>query len=240
MFLHFPVGVGTTRLRVGPPAGQEQETGDTGEGAVEEPSRNPGKGRQRKKVRGKELRQRIIAACSQREVTPREIAEQEKVSLSTANHHFRALKEAGYLEITREERARGAKRYFYVALRQRLITSGEFEQLKVPERSELSRALLLDFLHACNGALRTGTLDARGDSHLSWSPFDLDHQGWKELTSATDRMLDLSLEIQAGSQARLKKSGEEPIPTVFGLFAFEGPASAPTKTAFTGRRDETP
>lgn len=205
---------------------------------MEESSRGPGKGRKRRKVHGKELQQRIIAACGQREVTPKEIAEQENVSLSTANHHFRALRESGYLEVTREEKARGAKRYFYVAIRQRLITSDEFEQMKLPERSEVSAALLRDFLEACRKPLETGALDARDDSHLSWSPFDLDYQGWKELTSAMDRMLDLSMEIQAAAQARLKKNGEAPIPTIVGLFAFEGAASAPTKTAFTGRQDE--
>lgn len=112
--------------------------------------------------------------------------------------------------------------------------------MKIRERKELSRALLRDFFQSCNEALQAGTLDARGDSHMSWSPLELDHQGWEELTSATDRMLDLSMEIQAAALARLKKSGEAPIPTTFALFAFEAAEPAPTKSAFTPRGDDYP
>jgi len=181
-----------------------------------------------KKRRGKRpansLRVRIIAACNQREVTPREIADQEKLPLAKVGYQFRALEKAGYLRVSRKEQVRGFRRHYYVAVRQAVITDHEFAEMTDREQHEASEAFLRDFLAACKDALEEGTMDARSDSHLSWSPYQLDEQGWKDLISELARMLERSFEIQAESSVRLRKSGEEPIPTIFALAGFEGPS----------------
>jgi DNA-binding transcriptional regulator GbsR (MarR family) len=166
---------------------------------------------------------RIVAACNQGEVTPREIAEKEGLTIGTVAYHFRALEKEGYLRVSRTEPARGFRRHYYVAERQKVITDREFAQMTTEEQNATSEALLRDLLEHCKEALRAKTLDARADSHLSWSPLQLDEQGWEELQSYLDRMLERSLEIQAEARARLRKSGEEPIPTTFALVGFETP-----------------
>lgn len=186
--------------------------------------RGDGGGKQRRKVPANSLRVRIIAACVQREVTPREIADREGIDVAIVGYHFRALEKDGYLHVSRKEPARGFQRHYYVADRQKVIMDEEFGQMAATEQHEVSEALLLDFLVVCKEALQEGTLDARSDSHLSWGPYELDEQGWKDLMSELARMLERSFEIQAESIVRLRKSGEEPIPTVFALAGFEGPA----------------
>lgn len=203
-----------------------------------EPSKfGEGKKEQRTKVPANSLQVRIVAACSQREVTPREIAEQEGLPRDTVGYHFNALKNAGYIKVSRKETVRGVQRHYYVATRQRVTTTGEFEQMSIEERREVSHAFLLDLLTVCREAYEAETLDARSDSHLSWCPFELDEQGWEELMSEEARMLERSFEIQAGALARLRESGEDPIHTIFGLIGFEGAEPASTKTAFTVRTD---
>ena len=179
--------------------------------------------KKRGKARGASLRVRIVAACNQGEVTPREIAEKEGLTIGTVAYHFRALEKEGYLRVSRTEPARGFRRHYYVAERQKVITDREFAQMTTEEQNATSEALLRDLLEHCKEALRAKTLDARADSHLSWSPLQLDEQGWEELQSYLDRMLERSLEIQAEARARLRKSGEEPIPTTFALVGFETP-----------------
>lgn len=187
-----------------------------------------GGGKRRRKAPANSLRVRIIAACVQREVTPREIAEQEQIDVVTVGYYFRDLEKKGYLHVSRKEQARGFKRHYYVADRQKVIMDEEFGQMAAAEQHEVSEAVLRDLLVACRDALQAGTLDARSDSHLSWGPYKLDGQGWKDLMGELNRMLERSFEIQAESLVRLRKSGEEPIPTVFALAGFEAPAPKPT------------
>jgi DNA-binding transcriptional ArsR family regulator len=189
--------------------------------------------KQRRKVPAQSLRTLIVAACNRREVTPREIAEQERIDVAVVGYHFRALEKEGYLHVSRKEPARGFMRHYYVADRQKVITDEEFGDMTAEEQYEVSEAVLRDFLSSCKEALEAGTLDARSDSHLSWSPLALDEQGWRDLMSELARMLERSFEIQAEALTRLRKSGAEPIPTIFALAGFEGaaPVSLPSEAA---------
>jgi DNA-binding MarR family transcriptional regulator len=61
------------------------------------------------------LRMQILAACHQREVTPREFAEERGIHVSNVGYHFRALQKADYIQVVRREPARGSQRHFYRA-----------------------------------------------------------------------------------------------------------------------------
>lgn len=173
------------------------------------------------------LRLRIVAACCQREVTPKEIADQERLSVRTINNHFRALEKASYIRRIRSDMANRLRRDFYIATRQALLTDSEFAEMPTDAQREVSAAVLRDLLGNCREALQKGTLDARPDSHLTWSPLTLDQLGWEELMSELTRLFERSTEIEAGSLARLRKSGARPIPTTIALAGFERPASRP-------------
>jgi len=173
---------------------------------------------------------RILAACVQRETTIKEIADREGLRISTVRHHFEALEKEGYLRVSRKEPARGSRRHYYVAVRSKVITDLEFAEMKKDEKRAASEAVLRDLLASCGQALKAGTLDARADSHLSWRPLALDKQGWEEIQVNLDWLLDRSVEIQAEARDRLRKSGEDPIPTTLALAGFEAPAPPRTLT----------
>jgi DNA-binding transcriptional ArsR family regulator len=173
------------------------------------------------------LQVRILAACNQREVTSREIAEKEKKPLATIGYHFRVLEKKGYLRVARKERARGVLRHYYVADRQAVITDKEFEQMSEAEQDGITLAVLRDIVGCIGEAHEAGTIDARNDSHLSWSPMELDEEAWAEIKGESARLLERSFEIQAAASARLRKSGADPIYTAFILAAFESPAPKP-------------
>jgi len=189
------------------------------------------KERQRTKVRGASLRVRILAACNEREGTTREIADREGLSVDTVGYHFRVLKKEGYLRVSRIEPARGVRRHYYVAERRKVITDQEFAEMTKEEQHAATEATLRDLLGHCGEALKSGALDARDDSHLSWIQLCLDKQGWEELQTHMDWLLERSLQIHEGSLARLRKSSEEPIPTTFALVGFEDPDPNPLMTS---------
>jgi hypothetical protein len=70
-------------------------------------------------------------------------------------------------------------------------------------------------------ALRDGTMDARPDSHLTWSPFVLNRRGWHDLSSELSLSRARIMEIQTQASARLELSAEETIPTTVALLAFK-------------------
>lgn len=184
-----------------------------------------GGGGRRSKARSASLRVRIVAACNEREVTTREIADREGLPVDTVSYHFRALEKQGYLRVSRKEPARGFRRHYYVAERRKVITDGEFAEMTKEEQGAASEATLRDLLEHCGEALQAGTLDARPDSHLSWILLSLDKQGWEELQSHLDWLLERILQIHEGAGARLRKSGERPILTTFAIAGFESPTS---------------
>lgn len=169
------------------------------------------------------LRVQILAACHQREVTPKEFAEERGIHVSNVGYHFRALQKADYIRVVREEPARGSRRHFYRAKRRGIIDDEEFAELGAEAQREVSEAALEDFIARCLEAIEAGTFDARSDSHFTWTPFELDEQGWKDLMRELTRIFKRSYEIEAEAQDRLRRSREKPIQTTVGLAGFESP-----------------
>jgi DNA-binding transcriptional ArsR family regulator len=190
----------------------EPERDSDGQGSVGRVMRHP-------------LRVSILAACHRRELTPKEFAEERGMHVATVGYHFRALQKEGYLQVVREEQARGSKRHFYRAKRAGSIGDVEFARLGPETQREVSEAVLRDLFLRCVEAMEAGTLDARPDSHLTWGPLELDQQAWSDLMAELSRAFKTAHEIEAEAKARLRTSGESPIPVTFGLAGFESPAS---------------
>lgn len=170
------------------------------------------------------LRVQILAACHQRDVTPKEFAEERGIHVSNVGYHFRALQKEGYIQVVREERARGSRRHFYRTKRRGFLSDSEFAQAGSKAQREASDAVLQDFIVRCVEAMKAGTFDARSDSHFTWSALELDEQGWNELTAELGRIFKRSFEIEAEARDRLREGNERPIQVTLGLAGFESPA----------------
>lgn len=190
----------------------------------------PGRGREPER-RGIKVQHpleiRILAACNQGEVTPKDIARRENMRLDTVGKHFRRLERAGYLRVSRTERARGFLRNYYVADRQKIITDEEFERMSPERRRALSEAVLRDFQIGYAEARDAGLLDAGSDQYFAWILVFLDEQAWSELKSELARVLELSLRVQAECKVRLRRDKGKPIQTVLALAGFEAAAPGP-------------
>lgn len=98
------------------------------------------------------------------------------------------------------------------------------------ERFDTSEGVLMHYLGICGMALKEKTLDARPDSHLSHTPMGLDQKGWDDIQGEADRWLERLLEIKVEAAMRMCESGEEAIPTLVHIGAFEIPASVMEET----------
>jgi len=175
------------------------------------------------KARPRRLRIRIVAVCHLRNVTPKEIASEERLPPATVQYHFNVLEQEGWIRICRRERVGNVVRNWYTADRLKIVRDREFEQMNEQQRFETSEGVLKHYLKICKLALGTGTLDARPDSQLSQILMDLDKKGWTDVQKTLDVCLERVLEHRVEADMRIRDSGEEPIPTVVHLGGFEVP-----------------
>jgi hypothetical protein len=72
-------------------------------------------------------------------------------------------------------------------------------------------------------AMAAGTFNRRDDMCLAWSILNIDQEGWEKLVVSLNRLHTFVRREQKAARVRLKRSGEQPIPMVIAIGAFETP-----------------
>jgi predicted transcriptional regulator len=180
----------------------------------------------REKVHAFRLKVRIVHACHLREVSVREIAEQEGRLAATVQYYFAILEKEGWIERGRMEFDRGGRRQLYKAKRLAITSDMEFEQMTDKERYETTEGVLMTLEELCREAIHEKALVTRPDSQIGRWVLGLDRRGWEELQSDADRLVvERILEIKIESELRCRKTGEQPTPSLFLMGVFRAPAS---------------
>lgn len=152
-------------------------------------------------------------------------------AISALAYHFRALREAGALEIVEQNPRRGSTELVCRARARAHFSDEQWAELPEHERVAISQIFLNSFLARAENAMYQDTFDSRVDRHLSWLAMEVDEQGWSELASVLNGVLDTVAAIQRESEERLRASGELPIRTTWGQLHFESPPLLPPPAA---------
>ena len=169
------------------------------------------------------LRVQLLSMLRDREASPSEIARELDEELGVVNYHARKLETLGMVEIVRERPVRGSTEHFYKATTRPWWTTEEWARVD-PKLKAIATAWGLDrLIEDAATALNAGTFDARDERHLSRTPVVLDERGWNAVSAILDEALDAIIEEQGASTARRAESGEDGIPAVVGMLAFEVP-----------------
>jgi hypothetical protein len=172
------------------------------------------------------LRVLIISACSRAQVATTPFARRYDVPEANVRYHFKQLLREGILRISKEERAGGFWRRYYVAVRQREYIDEEFAQMVPKERQGVSLGVLWDIFERCREARDACTINALAGSHLSRFDLSLDLLGWTDVMSELKRNFDRGFEIQARALKQLKAHHQALVPVTFALAGFEAPKAA--------------
>jgi len=149
-------------------------------------------------------------------------------AISALAYHFRALREAGAIEIVEQNPRRGSTELVCRACARAHVTDQEWAQLPPHQRRALSRVMLNSFLARAESAVHHDTFDSRLDRHIAWMAMEIDEQGWSEMAAVMNGVLDTVIEIQTESKARLDASSERPIRATWGQLHFESPPLPPS------------
>jgi DNA-binding transcriptional ArsR family regulator len=167
------------------------------------------------------MRVQILEALQGRTASPTELARQFGESLGVVSYHTNALLDVECIEQVRTRPKRGTIEHFYTARPRSFIGHQDWRKAPLSIRGGVTSEALRTFAAKVGAALDADTIDSREDTTLNWMPITVDEQGWRETAEILDRALRELMEVAAASRERL--GGEDGIPVVTGLAAFEAP-----------------
>jgi hypothetical protein len=150
-------------------------------------------------------------------------------ALSLASYHFRELEKEGCLEVIESIPRRGAVEHVYRGLARVFIDDGEFEEMDLPSRRQLSRISLQGMIARADRAIAEDTFDARTDRHLTWMPMQLDERAWGEMIATLAATFAEVSRIRRDASDRIAASGGEVIPATVAMLGFESPLPPPLR-----------
>jgi hypothetical protein len=181
-----------------------------------------------------DLRIKIVTELYLREMSPKQFYEEfGGGSLPRVARHFRKLAEHGWLEFIRSETGgsrRGATEHFYRAPELAIIDNETWALVPYSVRVAMSWRTFKILAERVRDALKEETLDARADSHLSWTSMVVDQLGWERIVAAIDTMFEAILEQQEEAKLRISRTGETPMLATLALAAFESPPQSDSDT----------
>ncbi|MBS1679529.1 MAG: helix-turn-helix domain-containing protein [Actinobacteria bacterium] len=167
------------------------------------------------------MRVQILEALQGRTASPTELAREFRESLGVVAYHANALIEVDCIELTDTRPKRGTIEHFYTARPRSFIGHQDWRRAPLSVRGGVTNESLRTFVAKVAAALDADTIDSREDTTLNWMPMAVDERGWREAAEVLDRALRELMEVAAASRERL--AGEDGIPVVTGLAAFEAP-----------------
>jgi hypothetical protein len=175
------------------------------------------------------LRMNILSECNEREMSPRSFhREVGGTTLTKVVKAFELLAQYDWLERTRSEDIDSdPAEHRYRGTGVPIVHQETWEELPDSTRALIAGQIFGAIAKRAKHAMKTGTIAARGDAHLTWTALELDRQGWHEAIEQLDAVFYGLGELEQRAKARLAASEEEPIAMTVGLLGFESPRDGP-------------
>lgn len=179
------------------------------------------------KVFADPLRVKILTECQMRALSPKGFFEEfGGASLDIVSRAFDVLVQydwIGQVEGRPGEAPPDPAERLYRAVDALMLDESETAGIPLPIRALVSMGLFESLCDRVKEASDAGTLDARPDQHISWTPLTLDQLGWERVISKVDALFYSLAQEQQDAEARLAESAEQSISMTVALLGFESP-----------------
>lgn len=172
---------------------------------------------------GHPVREHILAVLNERVASAREIGEELGADVSSFYHHIELLEELECIERVESKPRRGASEHFFRAKQTFFFDVEALQKIPASLRAQIAASSLQYLFDDVVLALKAGTLDARDDRHLSWTPGAFDAQGWRETTELMSQTLSRLCAIQKAAALRLSQGAAQQINASVAILAYETP-----------------
>ena len=186
------------------------------------------------------VRVQVLTIANRRAISPARLVEEvlgirtgapeeaHRKAVAHVSYHFRALHEAGCLEVLDLIPKRGSVEHIYRGVARAHFTDEEWAKVPDEEKAEITTVTWQGLVAVAEAARLEGTLDSRNDRWLAYTLAQLDEQGWSEMTAAMAANYAELERIRENAEARLEGTGEEGIPTAFSQMGFESAPDLPS------------
>lgn len=169
-------------------------------------------------------RLRTLRVLTEREATPREIADEISEPLNNVAYHIKVLKRLGCIELVRVNQTRGGRvaEHIYKAVQRPYWNEEDLETLSDAEKLDVISGVMQHIADDIAAAMTAGTFYEHDDNHLSRTPMVVDEDGWREVVTLLKDTMDELVEIQARVNQR---GAAETKLTKVAILQFESPKS---------------
>jgi DNA-binding transcriptional ArsR family regulator len=160
------------------------------------------------KALGHPLRQRILRVLGDRVASPVELSRELEEPLGNVSYHVKMLEELEAIELVRTAPVRGTLEHFYRATMRVEFDDAHWARLPLSVRRKLfDQTLQMIWDHVVESAEANGLDDER--AHVSFTPLELDGEGYDEVVGILGETLERLMEAQAAAKSRLAELGDE-------------------------------
>lgn len=139
-----------------------------------------------------------MGVLTERDASPRELAEEIGEPLNNVTYHVNQLRELGCIELVRTERARGGRvlEHFYRTTQRPYFDEDAWEVLSAKERLGVIWSIAQMISKDITAAITSGTFFAEDDKHITRSPMKVDQAGWLEISELLNRTTKELIDIE--------------------------------------------
>ena len=180
------------------------------------------------KAIGHPLRWRMLEALNEGEASPAQLARRFGEPVNLVAYHMGILAKAGGVEMVRTEPRRGSTEHYYRATMRPYFADREWARLPTQTRRTLMAVEAKRIVNDIRAAAAGTGLD-HPKAHVSWSPLELDREGYDEVATLLGGVLEQLHDIQARAAGRqTDKAGKKQplLSTEVAIVHFERPKRA--------------
>lgn len=161
----------------------------------------------------------------ERSASPKEIAAELNQPVNNVTYHVNQLLELGCVELVEVVPAHGGRvvEHFYRATRRAYFDSAAWDQFGDKEKMDVTAAIMRLISEDIADAMSKGTFCDPDDNHLSRSPMVVDQEGWDEVNSLLDGVLEKLLAIQENCVNRRRSNDDEDLHIKVEIIHFRSP-----------------
>ena len=180
------------------------------------------------KAIGHPLRWQMLEALNEGEASPAQLARRFGEPVNLVAYHMGILAKAGGVEMVRTEPRRGSTEHYYRATMRPYFADREWSRLPTETRRALLAVETKRIVNDIRAAAAGTGLD-HPKAHVSWSPLELDREGYDEVATLLSGVLDQLNDIQARASVRQAEKGSKnnkKLSTEVAILHFERPKRA--------------
>lgn len=172
------------------------------------------------------LRLRVLTILTEREASAIQMSRNLCCESTEVSYHIKVLKNLDFVEEVGQAQRRGATERFYRAVSRPMVDAAGLAQLPTLVANSFIGQAMQGVIDDFQAAADAGLFAGQDDLQMSRYPMLLDAEGQQEVLSEHDALLQRLMDIQARSDERRAKSGEDGRRIISAQMCFEAPADS--------------